>query len=323
MAWIAFCGRPSSVCHDSLRYLCRASAASAGRDGASTPKTNRCPTAKAPNITAAPLLKSRRALLLLARTLPARGGLGYAATESSPQIIDYRRSKSREVQKTMSNRLARDNRIRSARCRWLFGAMPLVLLLLPSIALGQIRAGTITGTVSDASKSVVPGATVIVTNEATNVATELVTNEAGVYTALYLPAGTYKVAISMAGFAPVRANRDCARLDRGGPHGRRARGRADERDGHCLARSATSPDRPHQRVGRRRRRDDRSAPRTSRRTRCTTPCSRPGRLAATAPRTRPASTRSASASTDGATGRPSASTGAGRSLTTSSSTACR
>ena len=119
----------------------------------------------------------------------------------------------------MSHHLARDHRIRSARCRWLFGAMPLVLLLLPSIAWGQIRAGTITGTVSDASKSVVPGATVVVTNEATNVGTELVTNEAGVYTALYLPAGTYKIAISMPGFAQfvrtgiVLSSTEVARVD--------------------------------------------------------------------------------------------------------------
>jgi len=38
---------------------------------------------------------------------------------------------------------------------------------------------TITGTVTDPSRAVVPGATVVVINEGTNVTTELVTTEAG------------------------------------------------------------------------------------------------------------------------------------------------
>jgi trimeric autotransporter adhesin len=77
----------------------------------------------------------------------------------------------------------------------------LVGLSFPSHAFGQIRAGTITGTVVDSSKSVVPGATVVVTNEETNIPTELVTNPEGIFTALYLPAGTYKIEITLAGFA--------------------------------------------------------------------------------------------------------------------------
>ena len=91
-----------------------------------------------------------------------------------------------------------------AACRRLCVALLFVGLCFPSFASGQIRAGTITGTVTDTSKAVVPGATVIVTNEGTNIATELVTNEAGQFTALYLPAGTYKVEVTLTGFATFR-----------------------------------------------------------------------------------------------------------------------
>ena len=44
----------------------------------------------------------------------------------------------------------------------------------------------------------------IVTNEGTNIATELVTNEAGQFTALYLPAGTYRIEVKLTGFATFR-----------------------------------------------------------------------------------------------------------------------
>ncbi|MGH9163628.1 MAG: TonB-dependent receptor [Vicinamibacteraceae bacterium] len=76
--------------------------------------------------------------------------------------------------------------------------------MFTSLAYGQIRSGTITGTVTDASGAVVPGASVVVTNEATNVATEIVTTEAGQFTAPYLSAGTYTVAVSLSGFVPYR-----------------------------------------------------------------------------------------------------------------------
>jgi trimeric autotransporter adhesin len=77
----------------------------------------------------------------------------------------------------------------------------LLVLLLPVTAWAQIRGGTITGTVVDASQAIVPGATVVVRNEATNAVAELVSNETGAFTALYLPAGTYTVEVTMPGFA--------------------------------------------------------------------------------------------------------------------------
>jgi trimeric autotransporter adhesin len=77
-------------------------------------------------------------------------------------------------------------------------------LVCASWAHAQILSATITGTVTDPSKAVVPGATVIVTNQGTNIATELVTTEAGIFTAPYLPAGTYTVEVSLPGFGTFR-----------------------------------------------------------------------------------------------------------------------
>ena len=85
-------------------------------------------------------------------------------------------------------------------------ALTLAVLALASAATAhaQIRSATITGTVTDPTKAVVPGATVVITNQDTNVSTELVTTEAGLFTAPYLPAGTYTVAVSLPGFAGFR-----------------------------------------------------------------------------------------------------------------------
>ena len=73
-----------------------------------------------------------------------------------------------------------------------------------SIASAQIRSSTITGTVTDPQKAIVPGATVVVTNEGTNVSEELVTNESGFFTAPLLSAGTYSVTVTLSGFAPFK-----------------------------------------------------------------------------------------------------------------------
>jgi hypothetical protein len=80
----------------------------------------------------------------------------------------------------------------------------LLTLACASAAFGQIRSATLTGAVTDPTKAVVPGATVIVTNQDTNAKNELVTGEAGLFTATYLPAGTYSVEVSLPGFATFR-----------------------------------------------------------------------------------------------------------------------
>src|SRR5436190_13378670 len=60
--------------------------------------------------------------------------------------------------------------------------------------------GSIQGTITDPGGAVVPGATVVATNIATNVASTRQTNEAGLYVIKPLPPGEYKVVVSMTGF---------------------------------------------------------------------------------------------------------------------------
>src|SRR5688572_19502855 len=55
----------------------------------------------------------------------------------------------------------------------------LICVASTSVAHAQIRSATLTGTVTDPQQGVVPGATVVVTNEGTNATVRLVTNESG------------------------------------------------------------------------------------------------------------------------------------------------
>ncbi len=77
-----------------------------------------------------------------------------------------------------------------------------VVALLAAVALNaQIGGGgTITGTITDPSGAVIPGATVVATNVATGVQTTRQTTEAGVYVITPLPAGRYTVSVSAPGF---------------------------------------------------------------------------------------------------------------------------
>jgi hypothetical protein len=83
-------------------------------------------------------------------------------------------------------------------------ALVLASVFCASAAGAQIRSATITGTVTDPQKAIVPGATVVITNEGTNVSDELVTNQSGLFTAPLLSAGTYSVTVTLAGFAPFK-----------------------------------------------------------------------------------------------------------------------
>src|SRR5438094_10676536 len=74
-----------------------------------------------------------------------------------------------------------------------------LLLLFVSLAFAQLDTGTISGTVADQSGAAVPGASVAIKNIETGIVRRLVTNEAGRYEAVALPAGTYEVTASLAG----------------------------------------------------------------------------------------------------------------------------
>jgi hypothetical protein len=78
-------------------------------------------------------------------------------------------------------------------------AVMLALLVCP-LAFGQSSAASLSGTVQDASKAVLPGATVSAVNNGTGVKTTAVSNEAGVYNFASLQPGTYKVSAEMSGF---------------------------------------------------------------------------------------------------------------------------
>ena len=69
-----------------------------------------------------------------------------------------------------------------------------------NVVLSQIKSGTITGTITDSSNSVIPGALVTVTNQETNIAREVKTNSAGDYTVPYLEAGRFAVTVKANGF---------------------------------------------------------------------------------------------------------------------------
>ena len=85
-------------------------------------------------------------------------------------------------------------------CLWAFVAVALLLLLLPANLPAQGLSG-ITGTVTDPSGAVVPGAKVTVTNTATNVSNTAITTSVGTYTITDLTPGTYKVRVEAPGFS--------------------------------------------------------------------------------------------------------------------------
>ncbi len=91
---------------------------------------------------------------------------------------------------------------RLPRAVYLLACLTLGLFLLssPSGLYAQALSG-ITGTVTDPSGAVVPGARVVVTNNATGVNTETVTSSAGTYVLTDLIPGTYKVRVEAPGFA--------------------------------------------------------------------------------------------------------------------------
>ncbi len=75
-----------------------------------------------------------------------------------------------------------------------------VLLLAAISSLAQAPDGTITGVVTDSSGAVVPDASVVITDKATNTSRTLTSNGSGVFSAPALPPGDYEVRANMTGF---------------------------------------------------------------------------------------------------------------------------
>ncbi|MBS1857742.1 MAG: TonB-dependent receptor, partial [Acidobacteria bacterium] len=85
--------------------------------------------------------------------------------------------------------------------RWILAAALAPLVFVFS-AFGQTSgAGTITGTITDASGAVVPAASVAVKHTATGTQRMLATNDAGIYVAQFLQPGSYQITVTKPGFA--------------------------------------------------------------------------------------------------------------------------
>src|SRR6516162_10820781 len=75
-----------------------------------------------------------------------------------------------------------------------------ICVLSVSLCYAQSDRGTITGTVSDASKAVIPGASIVATNTETGAKYETISTETGNYTLSQLPAGVYSLLVELPGF---------------------------------------------------------------------------------------------------------------------------
>ena len=86
--------------------------------------------------------------------------------------------------------------------RFVFGAVVLIAsLVVPSSAYAQGGAtSSITGVVKDEGGGILPGASVVVTSNATGTKSEAITNSTGTYSVPSLSAGVYTVTVSLTGF---------------------------------------------------------------------------------------------------------------------------
>ena len=79
-------------------------------------------------------------------------------------------------------------------------ALAAAFFLLAAAAAAQVTTATLYGTVRDPNGSVLPGATVTVTQSETGAMRTTVTNSAGEFALTALPVGTYVVKIELQGF---------------------------------------------------------------------------------------------------------------------------
>ncbi len=82
-----------------------------------------------------------------------------------------------------------------------FVGVAVLTLAFASLSFGQLGKGVITGTVTDPSGAAIPGATVTLINEATDVQRVATTNEAGLFRFGFADVGSYTLRVSAKGFA--------------------------------------------------------------------------------------------------------------------------
>src|SRR5215472_18488179 len=96
----------------------------------------------------------------------------------------------------------------------LLAVLALALLFLAGLPAQETR-GTIVGRVADPSGAMIPGATVVVTNSAMGTKSTVNTNADGLYQAMYLIPGPYKIEVTAPGFKKtLRENIDVQVADR-------------------------------------------------------------------------------------------------------------
>src|SRR6266581_9081358 len=74
------------------------------------------------------------------------------------------------------------------------------VLLIVSVAFAQSDRGTVTGTISDQTNAVIPGASVVAANTENGTRFETISTETGNYTLTQLPAGIYQLSVELPGF---------------------------------------------------------------------------------------------------------------------------
>ena len=83
------------------------------------------------------------------------------------------------------------------------GFVTVIALAFSTAAFAQLSTGTISGTVTDQTGAVTPGAAIIIKNLDTAASRSVAANEAGRYSADALPVGNYEVTVSVTGFQTV------------------------------------------------------------------------------------------------------------------------
>ncbi len=95
----------------------------------------------------------------------------------------------------------------------LTGVMAVLAMGMAPVCLGQGTTASITGTVTDSTGAVVPGAKVSVTNVATNGVRTVTSSDAGTYTVTQLLPGTYSVKVDKATFKSYQQNDITLQID--------------------------------------------------------------------------------------------------------------
>ena len=86
------------------------------------------------------------------------------------------------------------------------GLLAILMLSIAPHARSQSSNAQLSGTVSDPSGAIIPGASVKLTGMATGVSSDAITNSSGQYTFPFVAPGTYSVTVNAKGFATAQEN---------------------------------------------------------------------------------------------------------------------